>query len=276
MVSKGQLESQPWVTASLLPNTYLWKRNVPPKWAEVYEQRMWWSSCWTHSWTLWHNAWQLFLVGTVTGSFSPLLSWTDQTGHLQNVHWKIWLKLVKCQSKQLGAWGKDCWCDLSRLRQCLQRCLPQYSPGEAAVRGLDRYTLHWIKNWLEGWAHRVVANGVTSSWWEVRVVLHRVDTGTYPVQYLYWWPGQGTEFPSALPAPSSSSGTKLGILRIWECSTKDLTIILLLHARLLKSSHGQRRHLLSRRNLAVPEEQRNLAWEGMCYQSDSCSKGKHA
>ena len=33
-----------------------------------------------------------------------------------------------------------------------------------AVRGLDRYTLGWVRNWLEGWAQRVVVNGVKSSW----------------------------------------------------------------------------------------------------------------
>ena len=29
---------------------------------------------------------------------------------------------------------------------------------------MDRYTLGWVRNWLEGWAQRVVVNGVTSSW----------------------------------------------------------------------------------------------------------------
>ena len=33
-----------------------------------------------------------------------------------------------------------------------------------AVCGLDRYTLGWVRNWLEGWAQRVVVNGVKSSW----------------------------------------------------------------------------------------------------------------
>jgi len=28
-------------------------------------------------------------------------------------------------------------------------------------------TLHWIKIWLKGQAHRVVVNGVKSSWWLV-------------------------------------------------------------------------------------------------------------
>ena len=32
-----------------------------------------------------------------------------------------------------------------------------------AVRVLDRYTLGWVRNWLEGWAQRVVVNGVKSS-----------------------------------------------------------------------------------------------------------------
>ena len=33
-----------------------------------------------------------------------------------------------------------------------------------AVCGLDRYTLGWVRNWLEGRAQRVVVNGVKSSW----------------------------------------------------------------------------------------------------------------
>ena len=33
-----------------------------------------------------------------------------------------------------------------------------------AARGLDRYTLGWIRSWLEGRAQRVVVNGIKSSW----------------------------------------------------------------------------------------------------------------
>ncbi|KAK4811538.1 hypothetical protein QYF61_011687 [Mycteria americana] len=33
-----------------------------------------------------------------------------------------------------------------------------------AAHGLDGCTLRWVKNWLDGWAQRVVGNGVYSSW----------------------------------------------------------------------------------------------------------------
>ncbi|GAB0203920.1 hypothetical protein GRJ2_002857600 [Grus japonensis] len=33
-----------------------------------------------------------------------------------------------------------------------------------ADQGLGRHTLHWVKNWLDGQAQRVVVNGVKSSW----------------------------------------------------------------------------------------------------------------
>ena len=33
-----------------------------------------------------------------------------------------------------------------------------------AVHGLNRYTLGWVRNWLEGRAQKVVVNGVKSSW----------------------------------------------------------------------------------------------------------------
>ena len=33
-----------------------------------------------------------------------------------------------------------------------------------AACGLDRYTLGWVRNWLNGWAQGEVLNGVKSSW----------------------------------------------------------------------------------------------------------------
>ena len=36
--------------------------------------------------------------------------------------------------------------------------------GKLAAHGLDRYTLLWVRNWIEGSAQWVVVNGVKSSW----------------------------------------------------------------------------------------------------------------
>ncbi|KAK4813547.1 hypothetical protein QYF61_009590 [Mycteria americana] len=36
-----------------------------------------------------------------------------------------------------------------------------------AAHGLDRCTLHWVKNWLDSRAQRVVVNRIKSSWWPV-------------------------------------------------------------------------------------------------------------
>ena len=36
--------------------------------------------------------------------------------------------------------------------------------GKLAACGLDRYTLCWVKNWLDGWAQKVAVNGVKSNW----------------------------------------------------------------------------------------------------------------
>lgn len=36
-----------------------------------------------------------------------------------------------------------------------------------SAHGSDGFSVHWVKNWLDGQAQRVAVNGVKSSWWLV-------------------------------------------------------------------------------------------------------------
>ncbi|RMC22481.1 hypothetical protein DUI87_00795 [Hirundo rustica rustica] len=42
--------------------------------------------------------------------------------------------------------------------------------NKLSAGGLDKSTLHWVRNWLDGWARRVVVNGAASSWGQAPVV----------------------------------------------------------------------------------------------------------
>jgi len=50
-----------------------------------------------------------------------------------------------------------------RLQEKKRICL-LWKKGEAGSPWPDRYTLGWVRSWLESWAQRVVVNGVKSSW----------------------------------------------------------------------------------------------------------------
>ncbi|KAF4798126.1 hypothetical protein TURU_067437 [Turdus rufiventris] len=47
------------------------------------------------------------------------------------------------------------------------RPLTQHPLEKLAARGLERSTLCWVKNWLDGWSQRGVVNGAASSWGSV-------------------------------------------------------------------------------------------------------------
>ena len=54
-----------------------------------------------------------------------------------------------------------------------------------AACGLDRYTLCWVKNWLDGRAQIVMLNGVKSNWQPVMSNVHQASVlGVCPDQYI--------------------------------------------------------------------------------------------
>lgn len=78
---------------------------------------------------------------------------------------------VLLDQPDLPLWSSDPWVvvDVVYLDSSKAFDIVSYSIQlrKSAVHGLDRYSLCWIKNWLDGQAQTMVVNGVKSSWWPV-------------------------------------------------------------------------------------------------------------
>jgi len=60
--------------------------------------------------------------------------------------------------------GKGCGCCLPRFSKAFDIVSHSILLEKLAAHGLDRCTICWVKNWLDGRAQRVVVNGVKSRW----------------------------------------------------------------------------------------------------------------
>ncbi|NWI58034.1 RTJK polymerase, partial [Calyptomena viridis] len=66
-----------------------------------------------------------------------------------------------------SGWGEGCVCSLPGLSKAFDTISRSKLLEKLAAHSLDTCTLHWVKNWLDGWAQSLVANGATSSWQSV-------------------------------------------------------------------------------------------------------------
>ncbi|PKU32675.1 rna-directed dna polymerase from mobile element jockey-like [Limosa lapponica baueri] len=60
--------------------------------------------------------------------------------------------------------GRSCLTNLIFYDKAFDTVSHSILPEKLAAHSLDGSTLHWVKNWLEGQAQRVVVNGVKASW----------------------------------------------------------------------------------------------------------------
>lgn len=65
--------------------------------------------------------------------------------------------------------------------------------GKTGACGLDRCTVCWLKNWLDGWAQRVVVTESHPAAGWPPAVSPGLPVGASPVQYLYGWFGAGDQ-----------------------------------------------------------------------------------
>ena len=74
-----------------------------------------------------------------------------------------WISLLSSSTRPLQAKGGFQLCIL-HVVTVSSVCLSCILLGKLAARGLDSFTFHWVRNWLEGRAQWVLVNGVKSSW----------------------------------------------------------------------------------------------------------------